>query len=143
MQTAHILALFKVELILKAIPIDGGVKIFAGVLGGTGAKAVKAQGVLIVLPLRIILAAGVQLTKHQLPVVAPFLLVPVHRTTPSKVLHLNGVVGKAGDNDQLAVAFPGLVDGVGHDLKYRMLTAVQPVRAEDDPRTLSDTVRPF
>ena len=140
LQSADVFTLFEVQLIFKAVPVNRGIKIFAGVLGGTRAKAVEAQGVLIIFPLGVILAAGVQLTEHQLPVIATFLLVPVHRASPAKVLHLNGVVGKAGDDDQLAVALPRFVDGVGHDLKNRVLAAIQSIRAKNDPRTLSDAV---
>ena len=47
-------ALLKVELVLKAVPVDDGVKPLGGILGGAGAQAVEAQGVFIV-------AAGVVL----------------------------------------------------------------------------------
>ena len=39
------------------------------------------------------------------------------------------------------MALPGLVDGVGEDLKYRVLAAVQAVGAENHTRTLADPVR--
>ena len=61
-QAADVLALFKVERVLLAVPIDGGIKVFAGVLGGAAAQAVEPQGVLIVVPVLAVLAAGVQLT---------------------------------------------------------------------------------
>ena len=48
-----------------------------------------------------------------------------------------------GDDDEIAVALPGLVDGVGHDLKHGMLAALQPVGAEDDAGALADPVGPF
>ena len=54
----------------EAVPVDGCVKVLAGVLGGAGAQAVEAQGVLIVVAVPAVLAAGVQLAEHQLPVVA-------------------------------------------------------------------------
>ena len=50
-------------------------------------------------------------------------------------------VGVAGDGDGAAVALPGLVDGVGEDLEYGVLTALQPVGAENDAGPLSDAVR--
>ena len=138
------LALFEVELVLKAVPPDGHVHILGRVLGGAGAQAVEAQGVLVVLPLVVaVLAAGVELAEHQLPVPPLLLLVPVHRAAPALVLHLHAVVQEAGDGDEAAVALPGLVDGVGEDLKNGVLAALQPVGAKDDPGPLPDTVRPL
>ena len=142
-QAAHVLALLEVEGVLKAVPVDHRIKVRAGVLGGAGAQAVEAQGILIVVAVPAVLAAGVQLTEHQLPVVALLLFVPVHRTAPAHVLHLNGAVDVPGDGDEIAVALPGLVDGVGHDLKHGMLAALQPVGAEDDAGALADPVGPF
>ena len=126
-QAAHIFSLFKVEGVFEAVPPDGRVKIFAGILGGTGAKAVQAQGVLIVVPISAVLSAGVQLAEHQLPVIFLLFLIPVHRTAPSLVLHLDGPIQEPGDGDQTAVTLPGLIDGIGHDLKDRVLTALQAV----------------
>ena len=143
LQPADVLALLKVERVFEAVPPDGGVKVFAGVLGGAGAQAVQAQGVLVVVPVAPVLAAGVQLAEHQLPVVLLFVLVPVHRTAPALVLHLDGLVQIAGDGNQASMSLPGLVDGVGEDLKDRVLTALQAVGAENDPRTLPHPVGPL
>ena len=122
-------------LVLEPVPVNHRVKILAGILGGAGAEAVQSQGIFIVVPVAVlVLAACVQLAEHQLPVVAALRLVPVLGTAPAEVLHLNGLVLVAGDGDEVAVALPGLVDGVGQDLKDGVLTAVQTVRAEDDPR---------
>ena len=41
----------------------------------------------------------------------------------------------------IAVALPGLVDGVGQDLKHRVLAALQPVGAEDDAGPLPYPIR--
>ena len=41
------------------------------------------------------------------------------------------------------MSLPGLVDGVGEDLKDRVLTALQAVGAENDPRTLPHPVGPL
>ena len=130
------------ERVLLAVPPDGDIHVAGGVLGGTGAQAVEAQGILVVVAGEVVvLAAGVQLAVHQLPVVPLLLLVPVHRAAAAHVLHLNGAVQEAGDGDGLSVTLPGLVDGVGENLKDRVLTAVQAVRTENNTRPLADTVR--
>ena len=135
--------LLKVEGILLAVPVDGGVKELAGVLGGAAAQSVEAQGVLVVVPAVAVLPAGVELAEHQLPVVAALGGVPVHRAAPAKVLHLDGLILVPGDDDQVAVALPGLVDGVGEDLKHRVLAPLQGVAAEDDPGPLAHPLRPL
>ena len=141
-QLAHDLAPLKVEAVLLAVPPDGDIHVPGSVLGGTGAQAVEAQGVLVVVTGDVVvLAAGVQLAVHQLPVVSLLLLVPVHRAAPAGVLHLDGAVGVAGDGDGAAVALPGLVDGVGQDLEHRVLAAVQAVGAENDAGPFPDPVR--
>ena len=142
-QPAHVFPLLKVERIVEAVPPHIHVHIRAGILGGAGAQAVQAQGVLVVVPAAAVLAAGVQLAEHQLPVVLLFVLVPVHRTAPSLVLHLDGLVQKAGDGNQAAVALPGLVNGVGQNLKDGVLAALQPVGAKDDTRALAHPVGPL
>ena len=134
-------ALFKVELVLKAVPMDDGVEPLGGVLGGAGAQAVETQGVFIVAAgVVLVLAAGVQLTEHQLPVILLFGFVPVHGAAAAEVLHLNGVVGVAGDNDRIAVALSGLVDGVGQDFKNGVFAALQAVGAKNNGRTLAHPV---
>ena len=128
---SHQASLFKMQVIPLAVPADHHVHKPGGILGGAGAQAIQAQGVFIVVPGGVvILAPGVELTEHQLPVVFSHLFVPVHRAAPAKVLHLNPAVPEPGEDDLLAVALPGLVDGVGEDLEHRVLAALQPVRAE-------------
>ena len=143
LEPAHVLAFFKVEGVLEAVPADEGVKVLAGVLGGAGAQTVEAEGVLVVVVPAAVLAAGVELAEHQLPVELALLLVPVHRAAPAQVLHLDGVVQETGDRDEVAVALLGFVDGVGEDLKDGVLTAVQPVGAKDDAGALADPVGPL
>ena len=111
-QAAHVSAPFKVEVIPITVPADGGIEEFGSILGGTGAQAIQAQGILVVLAVFAILAAGVHFTENQLPVIAFFLLVIVHRTAAAKILHFNTQVLVAGDNDGVTVALPGFVDGV-------------------------------
>ncbi len=138
---SHQLPLLEVEVVPLPVPADGDVHEGGGVLGGAGPQAVEAQGVLIVLPGGVVvLAPGVELAEDQLPVVPPQLLVPVHGAAPAEVLHLDAAVPVAGDHDLAAVALPGLVDGVGEDLEDRVLAALQPVGAEDDPGALPDPV---
>ena len=142
LHVAHDLALLKVEGVFEAVPVDHRVEIFAGVLGGAGAQAVQAQRVLVVVPVAVlVLAAGVQLAEHQLPVVAPFRLIPVHRAAPAEVLHLDGFILVPGDNDLAAVALTGLVNGVGQDLEHRVFAALQSIGAEDDAGTLAYPIR--
>ena len=62
---------------------------------------------------------------------------------PAEILHTDGAVLIAGDGDQIAVTLARLVDGIGKDLKNRVLAAVQPVGAEDDGRALADAVGAF
>ena len=141
---SHQASLFKMQVIPLAVPADHHVHKPGGILGGAGAQAIQAQGVFIVVPGGVvILAPGVELTEHQLPVVFSHLFVPVHRAAPAKVLHLNPAVPEPGEDDLLAVALPGLVDGVGEDLEHRVLAALQPVRAENHPGPLPHPVGPL
>jgi hypothetical protein len=135
---AHDFAPFKVQGILLALPPHGYIHVAAG----AGAQAVEAQGKLIVFAVFVVIfAAGVQLAEYQLPVVASLFFVPVHRAAPAHVLHLDGEVGKTGDGNEPPVTLPGLVDGVGQYFKYSVLTALQAVGAEDDPRALAYPIR--
>ena len=143
LQATHVLPLLEVQGVLLTVPPDGDVHILAGVLGGAGTQAVQAQGVLVVVPVGAVLAAGVQFAEHQLPVELALFLVPVHRTAPALVLHLKGAVLKPGDSDERAVTLPRLIDGVGQDLKYGVLAAVQPIGAKDHPRALAHPVGPL
>ena len=143
-QFTHDLAPLKVELIFITVPPDGDVHVAGGVLGGASAQAVEAQRIFIVISGEIIvLAAGVQLTVHQFPVVALFLFVPVHRAAAAHILHLNGAVIVSRHSDDPAVALPGLVDGVGEDLENRVFAAVQTVGAKNDTGPFPDPVRAF
>ena len=143
-QLTHQFAPLEVEAVLKAVPPDGHVHVAGGILGGAGAQTVEAQGVLIVVAGGVvILATGVKLAVHQLPVIALLLFVPVHRAAPARVLHLDGAVRKAGEGDDPAVALPGLVDGVGEDLKDCVLAAVQSVGAENNAGPLAHPVCSF
>ena len=144
MKAADVLALLKVQGVFLAAAPHGDIHVRRGILGGTGTEAVETQRELIVFAvLVVVLAAGVQLAEHQLPVVPPLFFVPVHRAAPAHILHLHRVVGEAGHGDELAVATPGLVDSVGQDLEHRVLAALQPVRAKDNAGPLPYPVRPL
>ena len=137
----HQLAMLKVEVVAVAVPADHRVKVLRGVLGGAGAQAVETQGIFIVSAgVVLVLAAGVELAEHQLPVVPSLGLVPVHGAAPAEILHFDGVVEIAGDDDGVAVPLPRLVDGVRENFKHRVLAALQAVGAEDHRRTLAHPV---
>ena len=135
------LALFKVEGVFIAVAADGGVEVFGRILRGAGAEAVEAEGEFVVAAgIVLIFAARVELAEDELPVVPPLFFVPVDGTAAAEVLDLDGMVGKAGDQDLFAVALARLVDGVGEDLKDGVLAALEAVGAEDDRRPQPDAV---
>ena len=135
------LALAKVYGILCAAGIGGDVHKLRGALRRAGAQPVGAERILIHSRGGIVVfPAGVQLAVDQLPVIALFLFVPVQRHAAAEILHGDGAVEAKGDVDHLAEALARLVDAVGKDLEKRVLAALQPVRAEDDRRTLAHTV---
>ena len=142
-QPADVLAFGKVEVIVEAVPVDVGGHPGRGVLGGAQAQAVQTEAELVVVLPLAVFAAGVHLAEQQLPVVALLDLVPVHRHPAAEVLDPDAAVFAAGHVDDLAVAVPGLVDGVGDDLKDGVGAAVHPVRAENDSRPLADPVGPL
>ena len=142
-QAAHVLAPGKVQMVVEAVPVDVGGHPGRSVLGGAQAQAVQPQAELIVVLALAVFAAGVHLAEQQLPVVAALAAVPVHRHPAAKVLHPDAAVLAAGDMDHLAVAVPGLVDGVGDDLKDGVGAAVHPVRAKNDRRPLAHPVGAF
>ena len=133
-QAAHILAVLKVKGVTVPIPADIHVHIFRCILGGAQAQAVKAQGVLVVFAgAVVVLASGVHLTEHQLPVVALLFRIVIHRDSPRVILHLHRVVQKPRNGDLLAKALACLVNGVGENLKNGVLAAVDAVGAENHP----------
>ena len=143
-QLADDLALFKMERILEAVAADGGVKIFRGVLRGACAEAVQAERVFIVAArVVVVFATGVEFAEDEFPVVFLFLLVPVHGAAAAKILDLERVVEELRHDDRVAVALARLVDGVGENLKRRVLAALQTVRAENDRWALAYPVGPF
>ena len=141
-RTGTVFAFFKVQAVFIPVAADGDIHIFRGVLRCAGAQSVQTERKLIIFPVVVfIFAAGIHLAKNELPVIAALALIVFDRDAAAVVLDLYRAIQIAGNNDAVAKALARLVDGVGQDLKYRVLTAVQPVRAEDNARTLADTVR--
>ena len=130
---ANDLALFKVQGVLVAVAPNRDVHVLGGVLSRTGAQAVGAEREIVVAALVVvILAAGVEFAKDELPVKTLLGRVPVERAATAIVLYLNGAIAKGGKGDELAVALARLVNGVGQDLEGGMRAAVESVRAKDD-----------
>ena len=139
---AHHAALFKAQVVAEAVAPHRHVHVAGGVLRRAGAQPVQAEGEAVVAAVVVvILAAGVELAVDKLPVPALLPAVPVQRAAAAEVLDLDAPVPVIGQDDQVAVALPRFVDGVGEDLEHRVLAAVQPVRAEDHARTKPDPVR--
>jgi hypothetical protein len=89
----------------------------------------------------VIFTACIKLAINELPVIFSFVLVVIEGNASSEVLDGDDAILGSSDIDAVTVSFSRLIDGVGENLKYGMLTALQPVRAEDDGRTLTYTVR--
>ena len=143
LQAAHILALFKIKVIVTAVAVDVRRHPGGSILGGTQAQTIQAQAELVVVLALAVLAARVHLAEQQLPVVAALAVVPVHGHTAAKVLHYDTAILAAGDIDGIAVAVAGFVDGVGDDLKNGVGAALHAVRAKNNSRPLADTVGAF
>ena len=91
----ELIALFAHGLAALKVPVapDGHVHIARGILRRARAEAVEAEGVFIVVAVEVIvLAAGVELAVHELPVEALFLGVIVHRAAAAHVLYFDAVV---------------------------------------------------
>ena len=127
LQAAHVLTLFEVEVVMKAVAVDIGGHPGRGVLGGAQAQAIQAQAELVVVLALTVFAARVHLAEQQLPVVAALAVVPVHGHTAAKILHDHAAVLAAGHVDGIAVAIAGFIDGVGDDLKNRVGAAFHAV----------------
>ena len=117
LQAAHILALFKIKVIVVSVTIDIGGHPCRSILGSAQAQTVQAKAELVVILTLAILAACIHLAEQQLPIVAPLAVVPVHGHTAAKVLNDDAAILTAGHVDGIAVAVAGFVDGVGDDLK--------------------------
>lgn len=104
--------------VFVAVAPNRDVHVLGSVLGRAGAQAVGAEREVVVAALVVvILAAGVELAKDELPVKALLGRVPVERAAAAVVLYLNGAIAKDGKGDELAVTLARLVNGVGQDLE--------------------------
>ena len=122
---SHNLPSLKVELVLKTVPPDSDVHVTGSILGGAGAKSIQTQGVFVIFSLIIfIFATGIEFAEDKLPVPTLLLLVPIHGTPPPLILHFNTVVEETGYGNQLSMPLSGLVNGVGKNLKHRLLAAI-------------------
>lgn len=127
------LAFLKVQRVLVTVAPNGDVHVLGSVLGRARAQAVGAEREVVVAALVVVvLAAGVELTKDELPVKALLGGVPVERAATAVVLYLNRAIAKSGEGDELAVALARLVNGVGQDLKGGVRATVESVRAKDN-----------
>ena len=140
LQAAYVLALFKVQMVVVTVAVDVGGHPRRCILGSAQTQTVQAKAELVVILTLAVLAARVHLAEQQLPVEATFAVVPIHGHTTAKVLHDDAAVLAAGHVDGIAVAIAGFINGVGHDLKDRVGTALHAVRAKDDRRALAHTV---
>ena len=141
LRPGFVLPLLEMHLILKPIAAHRHVHIFRRILGRASAKAVQPKRKLIVFPfVGMILAARVHFTENKLPVVAVFSGIKFNRHAAPAVLHFDGAVLEPRHRDHIAEAFSRFVDRVGQDFKYGVLAALQPVRAENHPRSLAHTV---
>ena len=87
------------------------IHVFGRILGGTEAKAVKAERKLVAFRfVGVVFSPGVQLTEDQFPVVAPLVLVEIHRDAAAKIFHFDRVVQITGDNDLLTESLTRFVD---------------------------------
>ena len=128
MQSADIFTVFKVQFVEEAIAAYFNVHICRRILRCAQAQAVESKRVLVVLArIVIILTARVELAKDQLPVILVGLGIKVDRNTPSKVLDLDRVVRISGNDDLVSEALTRFVNGVGYDLKNRVLATVNTV----------------
>ena len=89
----------------------------------------------------VVLASGVKLAVHKLPIVAPLSLVVSERNAASAVVNLDRVVGKYGYGYHVAEALARFIDGVRDYFENGLLAAVKTVGAENDRRALADSVR--
>ena len=118
------------------------VHILGRILRSARAESVQTERILIARAVGIVVVftARIQLAVDKLPVISAFALVVAERNASAVVLYLNGVIEVNGCGYRVAVALARLVDSIRQYLEYRMLTALETVRAEDDRRSLAHPV---
>ena len=140
-QSAYVVALLEVEVVLEAIAYDLDVHELRGELRRAQTESVQSERELVAVAARVVLSACVELAVDELPVIALLGVVEVDGAAASEVLDLNVVVAEMGYHYLAAEARSRLVYGVGDDLEDRVLAAVETVRAEYYRGALSDSVR--
>ena len=133
----------ELQKIAEAVAEDFSLHIFGRILRCAQAKPIEADRVFIAPALVLVLAAGIQLAEHQLPVIALFLGVVVNRDAAPEILHLDGFILKIGNIDAVAVTEARLINRVRYDLKHGMLAGNDIVRPEHNAGAQSDTLLIF
>ena len=111
-QPADVLALFEFQMVVESVAVDVRDHPLGRILRGAQAEAVKAERVGVVVLVRGILAARVQLAEQKFPVVALLARVVIDRHTAAEVLNFDRAVLELCDQDAVAVAVARLVDRV-------------------------------
>ena len=125
---AYHFTFLEMQLIFVAFAPHGNIHVFGSVLRCTRTQAVRAQGVIVVAALVVVIfSAGIQLAEDKFPVEALFHRVPVKRAAAAVIFHLDGFILENGQRDKVAIPLARLVHRVGKDLKYRVLAAVKAV----------------
>ena len=110
-KAAGILAALKVKRIPGIARADIDIHVLRSVLRCTKAEAIEPKRILVAAGLVVmILAARIHLTKNQLPVIALFVLVKIHRNAAAVVLDLDRMIQKARDRDLSTEALACFVD---------------------------------
>ena len=113
MEAADVLALFKVEVVLKSVAINFNVGVLGGILGSAGSQTVQTERVFIVSAFVVfVLTARVKLAVNKLPVIALLRVVVVNGTAASEVLHFHGTVLIIGNDYLVAVSIAGFINRV-------------------------------
>ena len=143
LQSAYILPLFKVQVVLISISHNLHIHIGRGKLCGTKAKSVQSKRIGVVIIICVIFSAGIQFTVHQFPVIPVLILVEIHRTSTAEILHLYRMILIPCDNDLIAIASTSFINGIRDHFKYGMGTSIRSIRAKNNSRTLSYLIRSF
>ena len=142
-QSADVVSLFKVEVIFIPVANDLDVHKLRGKLCRTKSQTVESERIFVGFSVGVVFSAGVKLAVYKLPVVAFFVVVEVNGAASSEILHFYVVIAVVCYDDLIAEACPGLVYGVGNNLKDGVFAAVKTVRAKNNRRTFTNLIRTF